>query len=74
MVRSWESGALPPNPRLAVGLGETFAKVFPKVAVISDLAKGRKSMKVAGGARASGYSIVLASKILRFQAPRSPIP
>ena len=39
-----------------------------------DLAKGRKSTKVAGGARASGYSIVQASKILRFQAQKSPIP
>ena len=35
-----------------------------------DLAKGRKLTKVAGGARALGYSIVRASKILRFQAQK----
>ena len=38
------------------------------------LAKGQKSTKVAGGARASGQGIVRASKILRFQAQKSPIP
>ena len=38
------------------------------------VAKGRKSTKVAGEARASGYNIVRASKIVRFQAPKSPFP
>ena len=60
--------------RTSLGIwgGQDFRESFSESC--GDLAKGRKSTKVAGGARASGYSIVLASKILRFQAPKSPIP
>ena len=52
--------------------GSDFCESFFEIC--SGPAKGRNSTKVAGGARASGYNSLRASKKIHFQAPKSPIP
>ena len=73
---SYNLGAREPFAGCAedVGLCQTFAKVFSKVAVVRRKAKKSKKVatflggraKVAGGARAEGYKFVRARKFLRF--------
>ena len=55
-----------------LGSGQTFAKVFTKVAGCGRKAESRRKLRA--GRRTSGYSIVRASKFLRFQAQKRPIP
>ena len=60
------------STRAGVGVGQTFAKVFTKVAGCGRKAESRQKLRA--GRRVSGYSVVRASKILQVQAQKRPTP